>query len=184
MRKMASNISIYLRCAPIQRAVTVMLISMLLALVSLFLWLPSYLENKNYTKENVRLQYEVDSMRAKMSLAENLYRNRAAMVEIDAKLTQKINQATLIKELSRVASASGVVLADQTFREVATYEGFDVYGQSLVVKGSYRKIRYFLAQLSSSIPGLNVVGKISINKEPDNVISARIDLETYAAANL
>jgi len=71
-------------------------------------------------------------------------------------------------------------MAEQSFREVSEYDEMSVYRQSLVIRGSYGRLRYFMSQLSTAMPGLNVIGRVDITKESDAEVSAHLDLDTYS----
>lgn len=175
-----NNLSLYLVHTPVKRALIVMVCSLSVLLASLILWIPNYLATERYSGEVLDLQREISNLKSKTAIAKNLQRNRNALTEVTRSLNQSISQATLIKELNRVVSATGVIMTDQAFREVSVFEGMDVYRQALVISGSYGKIRNFISQLSTGMPGLNVIVRIAINKETGAVVSANVDLDTYS----
>ena len=164
---------------PVLRAFVVTMLSALFLTVSLALWMPVYLNNKQNNQDVSLLEDEIRALQSNISLAKSLQRNRRAVTEVTDKLNQKISQAILIESLNKTVSNSGVLLSDQSFRETTTINGVEVYKQSLVINGSYGKIRHFLAQ-SDTMPVLNIINKITLNKEIHGVLAAQIDLDTYS----
>ncbi|NIV16001.1 MAG: hypothetical protein GWN62_33505 [Aliifodinibius sp.] len=56
-----------------------------------------------------------------------------------------------------------------------------VYKQSLGISGKYKNIRYFLSQISTQMPGLNVVSRMVITPGQDGGVVTEIELDTYSA---
>lgn len=164
---------------PALRAFVVSVLATFLLIVSLVLWVPVYLNNKQNNHEILLLENEIRALQSTISLAKSLQRNRRAVTEVTDKLNQKISQAILIESLNNTVSNAGVLLSDQSFRETTTINGVEVYKQSLVINGSYGKIRHFLDQ-TDSMPGLNIINRVTLSKESNGVLEAHIDLDTYS----
>lgn len=161
-------------------AFIVMAATLFFLVVSFVFWMSAH-NNKNYYGDRVAdIELEISGLQSRISIAKTLQRNRVALSGVVDRINHEISQATLINELNKMVSVSGITLAEQAFQEVSYQSGVNVYKQSLKVFGVYTKIRNFLVLLSDSISGLNVVRKISIRQENDGAISANIELETYS----
>lgn len=178
--KLMNNFSPYMVHLPVRRAIIMVLSTVLMLLISLLLWVPAYLDKERYANDTQNLRHEISTLKAKTEIAKTLQRNRSALTEVTKRLSQSVSQATLIKELNSVVSTSGVIMTEQSFREVSEYDEMSVYRQSLIIRGSYGKIRYFMSLLSTAMPGLNVIGRVDINKEDGTEVSAHLDLDTYS----
>lgn len=176
-----SKLSIYLVYTPFKRALIVIVISLLFFLISLIIWVPLLIEKESFQSDMVVVDTEINEFVSKISIAKTLKVSRNTLSDINNRIERNISQAKLISELNRVVAKTGVELTDQTFREVSIYDGVKVYKQSLGINGSYKDIRYFLSQLSTHMPGLNIVGKITIINGDDGAVSTQIDLNTYSA---
>lgn len=174
-----SELLVHLGYPPTLRAFVATVLAALILIVSMVLWVPVYLKNKQNNYDIALLENEIRTLQSNISIAKSLQRNRHAVTEIIDKLHQGISQAILIEALNKTVSNTGVLLSDQNFHETTTINDVEVFRQSLVINGSYGKIRHFLAQ-SYAMPGLNLINRITLNKESDSEISAHIDLDTYS----
>lgn len=175
-----NKISLHLTHTPVLRAVVMLSCSVLLTILVAALWLPSYLNKERYNVEIYKLNEEIRVFQSKIANAKALQRNRRALTDVTERLSQRVSQSILIEKLNKIVSMAGVVLNDQAFRETAMINNVNIFKQSLVISGSYREIRNFIAQLSNSMPGLNVVSQITLNKDTDSLISAHIELNSYS----
>jgi Tfp pilus assembly protein PilO len=176
MSKLASQMGY----TPLLRATIVSAVTGVFLAVTIALWSPAYLQKERHTNDISSLESEIMTLQGRISLAKALQRNRHALSELTDKLGQKTSQAILIEELNKIVLATGVTLTDQAFRETGTIDAYNVYRQTLVLTGNYAMIRHLLSRVASAMPGLNVISRITLNRESEGVITAQIDLDTYS----
>lgn len=135
-------------------------------------------------EERARLRVEVSQLHA---LAESPIRNRtggdpeADLAAFYSTLARAANAPELLRRLHRTAQAHGLRLDQGEYRPLRDPGGkFIRYQIILPAKGSYPKVRSFLAQAGREIPGLSLDG-ISFQRQKigDEALQAQIKFTLF-----
>lgn len=175
-----SRMLIYILYPPLLRALVLLVFCCAITALAAGLYVGATSEHDRYLREISASEHELKELNSNIASVSLWHKYKRALDYIDKKLNQNTSQAVLIKSLSKIVSETKVVANDQTFQETHELNGARIFKQALVIEGDYKSVRHFLSKLSDSMPGINVINRMSISKGSGNIIAVNITLDTYA----
>jgi len=151
--------------------------------VASYVWLDVNDELERYNEEMPKIRSEINLLEEQVSLADLIARNKRNATKVADRLYANVRQKDVVRTIIDVAATSNISVAEQNFDNKVIHDNMLTISQSIVVSGSYTAIRGALMSIQSELPGVSVIRKISMQRAPDQNITASMNIETYAAAS-